>query len=255
MRFMQHSFKLCVAIIAMWLPVQVHGAAAEACAPVEHVGARFVVCAFNPANADIRLFWRDGRGDSYGGFDQLADDVAAQGGRLTFAMNAGMYQPDLSPVGLYVEKGQEMRPVNRRGGQGNFNLRPNGVFWLRQGAAGVTETGRFMSQNLRPDFATQSGPMLVIAGKVHPKIHADGTSEKTRNGVGVCDDGHVRFAISDDAVTFFTFATLFRDRLKCPDALYLDGSVSALYAPALKRNDGWKSIGPIVGVVEGQKKK
>ena len=254
MRLMQQIGKLTVAIIAIAASARVV-AAAPACAPLEHSGANFVVCAFNPAVSDIRLFWKDAKGDSYGAFDRLADDVAAQGGALTFAMNAGMYQPDLSPVGLYIEKGQELRPVNRRGGQGNFNLRPNGVFWLRQGAAGVTETGRFASQNPRPDYATQSGPMLVISGKVHPKIHADGTSEKTRNGVGVCQDGLVRFAISDDPVTFFTFASLFRDRLNCPDALYLDGSVSALYSPALKRNDGWKSIGPIVGVVEGGRKK
>jgi uncharacterized protein YigE (DUF2233 family) len=254
---MQQVIKSVVAIFAIVAagPALAQAKPSTACAPVEHNGAPFTVCTFNPASADIRLFWRDAKGDSYGGFDRVADDISAQGGALAFAMNAGMFQPDLSPVGLYIEKGQELRPVNRRGGQGNFNMRPNGVFWVRQGGAGVTETGRFMAQNPKPDYATQSGPMLVVGGKVHPKIHADGTSEKTRNGVGVCEDGMVRFAISEEAVTFFTFASLFRERLKCADALYLDGSVSALYAPALKRNDGWKSIGPIVGVVEGGKMK
>jgi uncharacterized protein YigE (DUF2233 family) len=256
MRFLQQTFKAVVAVLAMTGAVPAFSQAAppaSGCAAVEHLRAPFTVCAFSPAKNDIRLFWRNDKGDSFGGFDQLADSIAAKGGRLTFAMNAGMYQPDLSPVGLFVEKGQELRPPNRRGGQGNFNLRPNGVFWIRPPAAGVTETGKFVSQNTKVDYATQSGPMLVIGGKVHPKIHADGTSEKIRNGVGACEDGLVRFAISEDPVTFHTFATLFRDRLKCPDALYLDGSVSALYSPALKRNDGWKSIGPIVGVVEGLK--
>ena len=118
---------------------------------------------------------------------------------------------------------------------------------------GVTETRKFLAQNLKPDYATQSGPMLVIGGKLHPKIKPDGVSEKLRNGVGMCEDGLARFVIADAPVTFFAFASLFL-ALKCPDALFLDGSISALYSPDIKRNDGWKSIGPIVGVVEGLKK-
>lgn len=250
MRISQQTFKVCVAVLTSLAGI----GAAAACAPVDHLGARFTVCPFDPARADIRLFLKNGKGDVYGGFDSLADDIAAQGGALVFAMNAGMYQPDYSPVGLYVEKGRELQAINRRAGKGNFAMKPNGVFWARPGAAGVAETSRYVALNARADYATQSGPMLVIGGKLHPKIHEDGTSEKTRNGVGQCDDGKIRFAISEGAVTFYTFATLFRDKLKCGDALFLDGSVSALYAPALKRNDGWKPMGPIVGVVEGLKK-
>ncbi len=257
MRFAQHIVKRAVAIFATTLlGALAHAgiaAAAPACVPAQVADAVFTICAFNPARSDIRLFWRDGAGDAYGGFDRLAEDIAGKGGRLVFAMNAGMYQPDLSPVGLYVEKGEEMRPINRRAGAGNFGMLPNGVFWLRGQTAGVTETKKFAAQNLRPDYATQSGPMLVIGGKIHPKIHPDGVSEKTRNGVGQCEDGLVRFIISETPVTFYTFATIFLS-LKCNDALFLDGSISALYAPDLKRNDGWKSIGPIVGVVEGLKK-
>ena len=92
--------------------------------------------------------------------------------------------------------------------------------------------------------------MLVIGGVLHPKIEASGTSEKIRNGVGVKDGHIVIFAISEEPVTFYEFATLFRDRLGCPDALYLDGSVSSLYAPAVGREDDLLPLGPIVGVVE-----
>jgi len=59
----------------------------------------------------------------------------------------------------------------------------------------------------------------------------------------------VRFAISDEPVTFYEFASLFRDRLKCPEALFLDGSISSLYAPALERDDRLLPLGPIVAVV------
>ncbi|MFV0281253.1 MAG: phosphodiester glycosidase family protein [Rhodoblastus sp.] len=257
MRFPQHAVKRIVAIFAttfLGSLISAIGVRAEsACAPHKFADNDFTVCAFDPAKADIRMFWQDANGDSYGGFDRLAGDIAAKGGRLAFAMNAGMYQPDLSPVGLYIEKGQELRPINRRPGSGNFSMTPNGVFWVRGQTAGVTETRKFIAQNLRPDYATQSGPMLVIGGKIHPKIKPDGVSEKTRNGVGVCEDGFVRFIIAEAPVTFYVFASLFVS-LKCPDALFLDGSISALYAPDLKRNDGWKSIGPIVAVVEGLKK-
>ena len=98
-------------------------------------------------------------------------------------------------------------------------------------------------------FATQSGPLLVVDGKIHPKIKPSGTSAKIRNGVGACDGGAVMFAIADEPVTFDAFARLFRDGLGCNNALFLDGSVSSLYAPELDRDDELGPIGPIVAVV------
>ena len=246
MRFPQRLCKWAplIAFFAA-LPCQ---AAKAGCENIKDAGA--VVCSFDPAKDELRLFWQDRSGEPFGGFDRLAKAIDTHGKTLAFAMNAGMYQPDLAPVGLYVEEGQQRHPVNLQAGGGNFGLRPNGVFWIQGPSAGVTETSRFVAMGLRPRFATQSGPMLVIGGRIHPKIRPDGTSEKVRNGVGACEDGRVRFVISDAPVTFYRFATLFRDRLKCPDALFLDGSISALYAPSLSRNDGWRPMGPIVGVVE-----
>jgi uncharacterized protein YigE (DUF2233 family) len=37
--------------------------------------------------------------------------------------------------------------------------------------------------------------------------------------------------------------------LKCADALFLDGSISSIYAPPLLRNDRFMPMGPIIGVV------
>jgi uncharacterized protein YigE (DUF2233 family) len=91
--------------------------------------------------------------------------------------------------------------------------------------------------------------MLVVDGQVHPRILPTGTSEKIRNGVGVQDSGDIAFAIADEPVTFDAFARLFRDALACRNALFLDGSVSSLYAPELNRDDELQPIGPIVGVV------
>ncbi len=224
---------------------------ATPCADLVEEGASYTVCAFDARQASIRLFLRDAAGAPYGDFSHLADSVARQGAELVFAMNAGMYDDDFAPVGLYVENGHRLHEANTQAGAGNFHLRPNGVFWVDGGRAGVTETGRFLKSHAHPAYATQSGPMLLINGRVNPHIHASGVSEKYRNGVGVFDGHIVRFVISNAPVTFHQFAALFRDRLNCPDALFLDGgTASALYAPSLNRHDRFHPMGAMVGVVK-----
>ncbi|WP_246657206.1 phosphodiester glycosidase family protein [Methylocystis sp. B8] len=222
------------------------------CAEVQEGGAAYTVCDFDARKSDIRLFLRDEKGETYGDFSRLANELASKGKTLVFAMNAGMYAEDRTPVGLFIENGRLLNPANTHAGPGNFHMKPNGVFWIEGGRAGVTETARILKSHQRVDFATQSGPMLVIGGRVHPRIHEDGMSEKFRNGVCVQDGHIVRFAISNRPVTFFEFARLFRDRLHCRDALFLDGgSASGLYAPSLSRHDRFMpAMGPIVGVVE-----
>jgi uncharacterized protein YigE (DUF2233 family) len=223
--------------------------AAAACAPKDFDGAKFTVCDFDPRHEDIRLFWKGPDGRPYGSLAALAGDLRAEGLRLDFAMNAGMFKEDQSPVGLYVERGQRLHGADTRGGATNFHMKPNGVFWIGDGAAGVTETTRFLAAPPTARYATQSGPMLILDGKIHPRIQPNGKSEKIRNGVGISDSGAVEFAIAEEPVTFDAFARLFRDGLDCRNALFLDGSVSSLYAPELKRDDELGPIGPIVGVV------
>jgi uncharacterized protein YigE (DUF2233 family) len=217
------------------------------CRPVPYEGSEFVVCTADLRQHQVRLFWKGPDGQPIGSFDQLRQTPF--GSRLIFAMNGGMYHEDLSPVGLYVENGQELKRANTAKGPGNFHLKPNGVFFIKGNTAGVMETSRHLKQRLRPDFATQSGPMLVINGQIHPKISEEGTSRKIRNGVGMRDKHTAVFAISNGPVTFGAFARLFRDELGCENALFLDGSVSSLYAPSLNRSDGWLPMGPMIGAL------
>ena len=224
-------------------------APALACAPRTYDGVNFTVCSFDPRHDDIRLFWKGSDGKPYGAFSTLVDALKSSGLRLVFAMNAGMFKDDQSPVGLYVEKGRKLHDADTRAGVTNFHMKPNGVFWIGDGVAGVTETGRYLASPPHSRYATQSGPMLVVDGTIHPRILPTGTSEKTRNGVGQHDDGTVVFAIADEPVTFDMFARFFRDGLGCKNALFLDGTVSSLYAPELERDDEAAPIGPIVGVV------
>ncbi|MFN4224908.1 MAG: phosphodiester glycosidase family protein [Hyphomonas sp.] len=212
----------------------------------------YLVCQFEPARDDIRLFLRDDTGAPFGQFDRLANHVAAEGGSLIFAMNAGMYHDDRRPVGLYVEDEKTEMGLVKTPGPGNFGMLPNGVFWIDRDRAGVTETLAYDERfaGSPPRFATQSGPMLVIDGQLHPELNPDGTSLRRRNGVGVSADGEeVFFVISDAPVNFHSFARLFRDELHTPNALYLDGAVSKVYVPALERNEAGLDMGPIVGVV------
>lgn len=223
---------------------------AYGCQPMVHAGANFTVCTFD-ISSDIRLFHSDQNGEPYRQFDILARELSEQGQTLTFAMNGGMYHEDRSPVGFYRDSYGDQASVNTNDGPGNFHLKPNGVFWLTPTISGVTESEAYLDRGLEPSFATQSGPMLVIEGALHPDFNPDGTSRKRRNGVGVSADGlTIYFAISDGIVTFYEFATLFRDKLETPNALFLDGQVSRLYAPNIERADFGSDMGPIVGVVE-----
>lgn len=165
-------------------------------------------------------------------------------------MNGGMYHRDLSAVGLYIENGNETTSISTSGGWGNFHMQPNGVFFIEKGGAGVLETSAYLNANKKPDLATQSGPMLVIDGKLHPRFLADSDSFKRRNGVGVSPDGVVHFAISENPVRFYDFATLFRDALHSPNALYLDGTISSADIPAMGRRDDLFPMGPIIAVVD-----
>lgn len=228
-------------------PSAIRSGATGPCGGIESGGESFTVCVVDLRRDRLRLFWRDGSGAPYSSLSSLA---RAQGTQLSFAMNAGMYDENLAPVGLYVEDGQELKRISTANGPGNFHLKPNGVFYLRGDRAGVLDTARYVKARLKPDFATQSGPMLVIDGRIHPKISADGPSQKIRNGVGVRDDGRTAiFAISERPVSFGAFARLFKDDLGCRNALFLDGSVSSLYAPGLGRSDLSRPLGPLVGAL------
>lgn len=225
-------------------------ARARTCEDIDYQDAAYTVCTVDARSDRLRLYSRDAEGKPYATFAALAAALAQEKQTLVFAMNAGMFEETLGPVGLLVEGGVQRHAANTRDGPGNFHMKPNGVFWFGPRGAGVMETQAYLAAHLHPAFATQSGPMLVIDGAIHPKLQPDGTSLKVRNGVGV-RDGHVAvFAISREPVSFWRFASLFRDRLGCRDALFLDGTVSSLYAPELGRTLQLVPVGPMVGLTE-----
>lgn len=180
--------------------------------------------------------------------DDLEASLGKRASQVAFATNAGMYGEDGRPIGLAIVDGKQVRAINRRKGGGNFHLMPNGVFLIRRdGQAAVVSSADYKpSKDIA--FATQSGPMLVIGGKLHPAFDHDGNSRHIRNGVGIAPDGRPRFVISEDPVSLGKFARFFRDRLKTRNALFFDGAVSALWDPANNRRDLTVPLGPLIVV-------
>ncbi|NHF73649.1 hypothetical protein G7044_10965 [Paracoccus sp. 12-3] len=216
-----------------------------------HDGQGYTLCTVTAEEEPrLGLWLYDDGGAPLNNFGRLRSHL--DGKTLAFAMNAGMFHSDYAPVGLFKSGEATHGQLVTAGGGGNFGLLPNGVF-CTGGARPfqVIESRAFASAPPQCRLATQSGPMLVIEGDLHPRFLVDSDSRYIRNGVGVSADGQTAwFAISDRPVTFHEFGRLFRDGLKARNALYFDGSISRLYAPQLRRNDfGW-SMGPIIGLVD-----
>ena len=234
-------------VLALFMaPVLPGLAQAVTCSDVMFDGQSYTTCDVAPGE-DVRLFLN---GDElpYASFAAVDVALEAKGKQLAFAMNAGMFHPDLAPVGLYIENGVERARLITSDGPGNFGLLPNGVFCVGEGFA-VIESRAFAETRPACRYASQSGPMLVIEGALHPRFAAGSDSLYYRNGVGVTEDGHAHFVISNEVVNFHSFARLFRDVLATPNALFFDGSVSRLYAPMLERHDAGFPMGPMIGVV------
>lgn len=208
----------------------------------------FIIYSVDPETESIQLFWKDKNSDAYKSFENLNKEMASKNKNLKFAMNAGIFMDDElnTPLGLFVENGKVLRKINRKTGYGNFYLAPNGVFHIdHQNKAGITSTTDFKNPE-NYAFATQSGPMLLINGKINPQFGENSPNKYVRNGVGITDEGKVVLVISETPVTFHEFAAQFKD-LGCKNALYMDGAISNYY-PA-SEIPLVSEFGPMLGVM------
>jgi len=221
----------------------------DICKETVFEGARALLCVVDPKDHDIALAYHGADGQPHGSVANSVTALAGVGRIPVLAMNAGMYHADMTPVGLYIEDGLELSPLNTDDGFGNFFLKPNGVFFVRDdGSAGVMETEAYGAAGIAPAFATQSGPMLVIDGAIHPRFLPDGTTKYIRNGAGLRTDGKLVLAITRDPLSLGSFARLFRDVAECPDALFFDGGISSLAWGTHMDIDAGEPAGPVVVV-------
>lgn len=224
-------------------------------------GVTFTVCKVDGRTDKLSLYLWDKEGKLYGDFDRLAKGLKRDGVTLGFAMNGGMFEATFMPVGLLISDSKQRGALNLKTGKGNFFVKPNGVFAVVDGTFKIVASEKWGAVTGAVQQATQSGPLLVQAGVINPVFTANSQSVFVRNAVGVSaasgsqgasemDGANVAWlVISNQPVNFYRLARFMKEKLGCSDALYLDGAVSSIYAPALGRNDSRFTLGPMIGVV------
>ena len=215
------------------------------CSNASEQNDNFVYYVCSPG--EIKMYWKDKNGNVLGSIGNLKQAVEANGKKLKFAMNGGMFLTDQNPQGLYIEDGVIINPLNSNKSSGNFYWQPNGVFYINQGDEVVVCRTADFTSSIDVKYATQSGPMLVIDGNIHPEFKEGSTFVHIRNGVGVLPDGKVIMAISKKEVTLYDFAKFFKEK-GCQNALYLDGFVSRMYCPEKGMNQLEGNFGVMIGV-------
>ena len=211
---------------------------------------RFLFHIVDPLEGELKMYLKDEDHKFYSNFDKLKKDLKDRNEDLIFAMNGGMYMEDQRPLGLYIENGKQIRPLNEvQEAFGNFYLQPNGVFYIDHNLkAGICKSVDFRSNNI--SYATQSGPMLLIDGQFHSKINKGSSNVHIRNGVGLLENGKLLFAMSKERVNFYDFAEFFKNK-GCKNALYLDGFVSRTFLP----EKDWIQSDGRFGVIIAQSRK
>lgn len=181
----------------------------------------------DPQRERIVMYWQNEDGKAWGSLRSLLGDINRDG-QVQMAMNGGIYDKAYAPLGLYIEKGRQLTPLNRASGGGNFFIRPGGVFYLRGQNAGIVSINKFRpSPAIR--YAVQSGPMLIENGKINWRLKPSASSRKLRNGVGITGDGKVVFMLSARETNFYDFACYAQAKLNVRQMLYLDGTISKMY--------------------------
>jgi len=216
------------------------------------VDDRFVTYIVDTKKQDIKLYWKNDKQENFKSILNLKNWLDKNQKMLAFAMNAGMYKQDNSPQGLFIENQKLITPLDTTSGNGNFYLKPNGVFYISvDNLPTICNTKNFVD-NGKVKYATQSGPMLVIDGQIHSAFKEGSTNLNIRNGVGILPDNKIIFAMSKKEINFFDFAEYFQ-KLGCKNALYLDGLVSRTYLPKQNwiQTDG--NFGVIIGVTTDQR--
>jgi uncharacterized protein YigE (DUF2233 family) len=209
---------------------------------------KFLSYIVDSKKADVQLYWKDDRGQILKSIQNLRQFINGTGEELKFAMNGGMYKTDNTPQGLFIQNRIAVTPLDTLSGNGNFYMKPNGIFYITtDNEAVVCTTTDFVNEKIK--FATQSGPMLLINGAIHPAFKKGSANLNIRNGVGILPDGQVIFALSKREVNFYDFAEFFQ-KMNCKNALYLDGFVSRAYLPEQNWQQLDGNFGVIIGVVD-----
>jgi uncharacterized protein YigE (DUF2233 family) len=218
----------------------------------EQASHDFRVFVIDPSVHQISLHWKNRQGQPYRSLKSLKLALDREGHRVVAVMNAGIYDKKYRPLGLHIEQGSVLRPLDRRRGSGNFYLKPNGVFYVDSKGAAIVRTADF---KLTSDIvlATQSGPLLFDKKGFHPAFVKNSKYRHYRNAVGVREDGNVVFAMSTKPVTFWQLAHFLRHEEHCTTGIYMDGFISQLWSEGQKGPGGGFPFVGMLAITERKK--
>lgn len=147
-------------------------------------------------------------------------DQFAEHSKALISINGGFFDHNFNPLGLRINNNKLENPLKR--------ISWWGIFYIKNNRAYISNVSHF-NPDKAIDFAVQSGPRLLIKGRIPPlKI---GVADRT--ALGITLDGKVIILVSTNAaMTTSDLAELMKaPPLSCTDALNLDGgSSSQLFA-------------------------
>lgn len=219
------------------------------CKTDKQTNNNFVTYSVNPKIDTIEFFWKDNQNKPFRSLQNLEKYITTENKDLVFAMNGGMFVQNNIPKGLYIENFKTLNPIDTLAGEGNFYMEPNGIFYVTTSNKSIIVSTKNFKTDSSIKFATQSGPMLIINGKINHVFKKHSKNLNTRNGVGILKNGNPVFVMSKKEINFYAFASLFKS-LGCENALYLDGFVSRAYFPEENwiQKDG--DFGVIIGITK-----
>ena len=205
--------------------------------------------------AKLTLHWKNAKGTPYAGLGTLRRSLEAEGKRVIFLTNAGIYSANDTPAGLWVENGQTLIPLNTRNGKGNFHVQPNGVFYIENGRAHIKTTATYQMVPHHPQWAFQSGPILILDGQINRRFNQTHSSPHKRNAVCTTGDGGLYFILSENYGFDGEWPSLYRfaaalQHIGCTQALYLDGTLSTWYIPTVSSTFHWTHLVGIIAITD-----
>ena len=162
-----------------------------------------------------------------------------------YILNAGMYLEDMSPQGLLIDNKKLISTINlkKNNNHTNFYNLPNGIFFSSEKSNKIIESKEYSICKYNITNATQSGPFLVLNNQINKKFDRKSKSVNYRLGVGISNiNNKLYFVLSDTLVNMYNLSDLFKNYLKCENALYLDGKITNLYSKNNPKNTRIRSL-------------
>ncbi len=149
----------------------------------------------------------------------------------------GFYDNGGNHIGLLQKEGQQISGIDiASSGKGNFYLVPNGVLSFDSLTIQITESKEYNTRTLQEENSIQSGPLLIMNGKLHPKLNLFSPNKHGRSAICTITQNNERFILfvtALDPVNMYTFSVLIKQRFNCDFALLVgSGNTCTNFSPS-----------------------